>query len=141
MIVPTSSVLPVRIKLPYRKMTTLAPNVGSLWLPVATVTARAASEFACVATDEARAMKYFADRLVAMNPDIDEQAADEYLQPLTGSVEMICTDDRHSDEQFLKCLVAPEQPIEIVYHFDGHREAAADLLARLAHVLEYEITE
>ncbi len=86
-------------------------------------------------------MKYIADQLVAATPNIDQQTADEHLQPLAGSVEMICTDDRHSDEWFLKCIVKPERPIEIVYHFDGHKESAADLLQRLAHVLDYAIAE
>jgi hypothetical protein len=122
-------------------MAALAPNGSSSWLDVATVVQRANEEFACVVVDQARAMRYIANGLVAAMPDIDQQTADERLQPLADSIEMICTDDRHSDERFLKCIVMPERPIEIVYHFDGHQESAADLLQRLANVLDYGIAK
>ena len=118
-------------------MTTLIPNSGSRWLPVETVVQRAESEFAYVVTDPTRAMKLLADRLVAEQPNVDQHTADVRLKPLADSVEMICTDDRHSNEEFLKCIVVPEHPIEIVYHFDRHEEAAANLLERLARVLDY----
>ena len=120
-------------------MTTLVPNTDSPWLPVAKVIQRAAAEFVCVVTDQKRAMKQLADGFAAERLEVDQQTADEHLQPLAESVEMICADDRHADEQFLKCFVVPEQPIEIVYHFDGHKEAAAGLLYRLARVLDYAI--
>jgi hypothetical protein len=123
------------------KMTSLAPNNFSLWLDVATVVQRAHEEFACVVVDQARAMKYIADQLITAMPNNDQQATEKHLQQLADSVEMICTDDRHSDEMFLKCIVMPERPIEIVYHFDGHKQSAADLLERLAHVLNYSIAE
>ena len=122
-------------------MRALVPMTGSPWLPVATVIQRASAEFTCVVTDQKRAMKHLADRLLAENPDVDQQTADAYLQPLAESVEMICADDRRADEQFLRCFVVPEQPIEIVYHFDGHEEAAAGLVDRLARVLNYAITD
>ena len=122
-------------------MTTLVPNPGSSWHPVATVVQRASEEFTCVVTDHTRAMKHLADRFVAENPNVDQQTADQYLQPLAESVEMICADDRHAEEQFLKCFVVPEHPIEIVYHFDGHKEAAATLVDRLASVLDYAIAD
>jgi hypothetical protein len=122
-------------------MRTLVPNAGSPWLPVSTIIQRAAAEFACLVTDQAQAMRHLAEKLIAEKPDVDQQTADEYLEPLAESVEMICADDRHSDERFLKCFVVPEQPIEIVYHFDGHEEAAAGLLERLARVLDYSITD
>lgn len=122
-------------------MTTLVPRTGSQWLPVATVIQRAAAEFACIVTDQTRAMKDLADRLVAENPNVDQLAAEEYLEPLAESVELICADDRHAEELFLKCLVIPNRPIEIVYHFDGHEDAVAGLLDRLARVLDYAITE
>ena len=86
-------------------------------------------------------MKYIADRLVAAIPEMNQRTADEHLQPLADSVEMICTDDRHSDERFLKCIVMPERPIEIVYHFDGHKDSVADLLERMARTLDYRIAE
>jgi hypothetical protein len=122
-------------------MTSLAPNASSSWLDVATVVQRANDEFACVVVDHGRAMKFIADRLVEAMLDIDQQTADEHLQPLAESVEMICTDDRHSDELFLKCIVMPERPIEILYHFQGHEESATDLLQRLANVLDYVIAK
>jgi hypothetical protein len=122
-------------------MTTLVPNTGSSWHPVATITQRAASEFMCVVTDQKRAMKRLANKLVAEDRDVDQKTADEYLQPLAESVEMICADDRHADEQFLKCYVVPEQPIEIVYHFEGHEEVAGSLIVRLARVLDYAIID
>lgn len=122
-------------------MTTLVPNTGSSWHPVATIIQRAAAEFMCVVTDQKRAMKHLADKLVAEDRDVDQQTADEYLQPLAESVEMICADDRHADEQFLKCYVVPKQPIEIVYHFEGHEEAAGSLIVRLARVLDYAIID
>lgn len=86
-------------------------------------------------------MRYVADQLIAATPNIDQKTADEHLQSLADSVEMICTDDRHSDEWFLKCIVMPERPIEIVYHSDRHKESTADLLDRLADALDYGITE
>ena len=122
-------------------MTSLSPNANSSWLDVATVVQRANKEFGCVVVDHPRAMKYLADQLISATPNIDQQTADEHLRPLADSVEMICTDDRRSDERFLKCIVMPERPIEIVYHFDGHKQSAADLLNRLAHVLDYTIVE
>lgn len=122
-------------------MTSLAPKTTSSWLDVATVVQRANEEFACVVVDQARAMKYIADRLVAAIPEMNQRTADEHLQPLADSVEMICTDDRHSDERFLKCIVMPERPIEIVYHFDGHKDSVADLLERMARTLDYRIAE
>lgn len=122
-------------------MTALTPNTNSSWLDVATVVQRASKEFACVVIDHARAMRYVADQLIAATPNIDQKTADEHLQSLADSVEMICTDDRHSDEWFLKCIVMPERPIEIVYHSDRHKESTADLLDRLADALDYGITE
>lgn len=118
-------------------MTTLVPNTDLAWLPVGSVVRRAEAEFACVATDQTRAMKVLADRLVAEQPIVDQHIADVLLKPLADSVEMICADDRHSDEHFLKCIVVPERPIEIVYYSDAHEESAANLLDRLARVLDY----
>ena len=123
------------------RMTSLSPNASSSWLDVATIVQRANDEFACVVVDHGRAIKLIADRLVAAMRDIDQQTADEHLQPLAESVEMICTDDRHSDELFLKCIVMPERPIEILYHSEGHEESTADLLQRLANVLDYVIAK
>ena len=122
-------------------MTSLSPNTTASWHDVATVVQRANDEFGCVVVDRARAMKYLADQLISEMPNIDQKTADEHLRPLGDSVEMICTDDRRSDERFLKCIVMPERPIEIVYQFDGHKQSAADLLKRLARVLDYAIAE
>ncbi len=117
----------------------LVPNKASSWLDVATVVQHASDEFECVVVDHARAMRYLADQIVSVTPNIDQQTADGYLQPLVDSVEMICTDDRSSEDQFLRCILMPERPIEVVYHFEGHRESAADLLERFAHVLGYSL--
>lgn len=133
-------VTPTR-SLPLKQPATLVPKAGSEWLPVATVLQRAAVEFACVITDHERAVKRLAVRLVAENPNIDHRTADEYLGTLAEAVEMICADDRHTDVRFLKCFVVPERPIEIAYHFDGHEEASAGLLDRLARVLDYVIAD
>lgn len=84
-------------------------------------------------------MKLLAQRLVDERPDVDQPTADQLLQPLAEAVELICADDPHAEEAFLKCLVLPERPIEVVYCFDGHEAAAAELLERLARTLGYVV--
>ena len=122
-------------------MTSLAPNTDSSWLSVATIVERASAEFACVVVDHDRAMRYLAEQLIAATPNADQATADRLLQPLADSVEMICADDRRSEERFLKCLVIPKRPIEIVYHFDDQREITRDLLERLARALDYTLVD
>lgn len=127
--------------LPRYRMASLVPQPDSQWLAVSTVVERAKAEFAFVKTDSFRAMKRLAEQFLSLDPSADHQAADSYLEPLSDSVELICADDPRSDEQFLKCFVVPQQPIEIEYLFSGHEAAAAGLLNRFAFSIGYSIIE
>lgn len=122
-------------------MATLTPKNSTPCLSVETVVERATVEFRCVITDQPRAMKRLAERLAAETPGIEHHAAEQQLQAVAESVEMICTDDPHSDEQFLVCFVVPGRPIEILNQYDGHEKTAATLVQRLARVLDYSIVE
>jgi hypothetical protein len=120
---------------------TLAPQNEGRFLPVNTIVELATREFELVHTDQSRALLHLADRLLALKPGVDQQTADEFLLPLAESVEMICVDDPHSEQEFLKCFVVPGEPIEIVFHSDDHEEESAELLDRLARVLDYSVVD
>lgn len=122
-------------------MATLQPKNGTPNLSVETVVERATAEFRYVTTDQVRAMKRLAERLAVESPGIEHHVAEHQLQAVAESVEMVCTDDRHSDEQFIVCIIVPERPIEILNQYDGHEKTTAELLRRLARVLDYSIAD
>lgn len=109
-------------------------------LSVADVVRLAQGEFGFVNVDSKQGLKFVAEQLFSKTASpIETEWSDSQLAPLADSVEMICGDDRHSDEQFLKCYVVPGEPVHIVYVFEGHDRLCEDLLHRLKKSLGYAI--
>jgi len=120
-------------------MTLLSSKQGQPLLPVADVIDRVEREFGFVRVDSSRGVQFVANRLLKEKPRITHESAEQLLAPLADSVEMIVGDDRHSDTDFLKCYIIPNEPIYIEYVYEGHELQAAGLLQRLQTALNYEL--
>ena len=65
------------------------------------------------------------------------------LRAMPEAVEVIATDDAHSDARFLKLVLLPGMPTVVVFMSDVHRQASESLLVRLRTALggEIEVTD
>jgi hypothetical protein len=120
-------------------MTHLRPKADSPYMSVEETASRAAGEFGFTHCDQKRGLRYVTERLLKSMTGLSHNEKDQTLRPVSDSIEMIVGDDRTSDDDFLKCYVIPNEPIEIEYVYDGHAERVEPLLARLAASLGYEI--
>ncbi len=120
-------------------MTDLRPKVENQYLSVEEVVTLAKGEFRFTHCDQKRGLRYITERMADSMSGLSHHEKDQALLPLSDSTEMIVGDDRHSDNDFLKCYVIPNKPIAIEYVYEGHAERVAPLLVRLADSLGYEI--
>lgn len=120
-------------------MPRLVPNDNRPCLTVTEIVRLSEAEFGFVNIDAKCGLRFVADRLLADMPSLDQATADKHLVPLAESVEMIVGDDRHSDDQFLKCYVIPGEPIQIEIVSEGQAEFTECLMQRLQRVLGYEL--
>ena len=120
-------------------MPRLVPKGNRPCLSVAEVVRLSEAEFGFVNIDAKCGLKYVANRLLADIPCVDQATADQHLDPLAESVEMIVGDDRRSDDHFLKCYVIPGEPIQIENVSEGQAELTECLIQRLQRVLGYEL--
>ena len=120
-------------------MTHLRPKVGSQYMIVEEIVSRATGEFGFTHCDQKRGLRYVTEGLLKSMTGLSHSAKDQALFRVSDSIEMIVGDDRKSDDDFLKCYVIPNEPIEIEYVYDGHAERVEPLLIRLATSLGYEI--
>ncbi len=119
-------------------MTNLQPKNDAENLAVEEVVRRATAEFGFVQCDKDRGVRYAAE-VLAQRSDLTHEAKDQAMVPLMNAVEMIVGNDRRSDEHFLKCIVIPNGPIQVLYLYDSHQSRTRALLERLANVLGYSI--
>lgn len=120
-------------------MKSLRPKIDTENLDVEEVVRRATAEFGFVQCDNNRGARYAAEEL-ARRPDLTHEAKDQAMTPLMDAVEMIVGNDRRSDKHFLKCVVIPNRPIQVLYLYKTHETETRTLLERLASVLRYSIS-
>jgi predicted DNA-binding helix-hairpin-helix protein len=108
-------------------------------MTVEEIVSRATGEFGFTHCDQKRGLRYITEKLLNSMAGLFHHEKDHALLPVSDSIEMIVGDDRKSDEDFLKCYVIPNEPIEIEYVYEGHAERVEPLLVRLATSIGYEI--
>jgi hypothetical protein len=121
------------------KMTHLRPKADSQYMTVEEIVSRATGEFGFTHCDQKQGLRYVTERLLNSTTGLFHHEKDQALLPVSDSIEMIVGDDPQSDDDFLKCYVIPNEPVEIEYVYDGHAEHVDPLLIRLATSIGYEI--
>jgi hypothetical protein len=120
-------------------MTSLRPKANSQYMSIEEIVSRATGEFGFTHCDQKRGVRNVTEILLDSMTGLSHHEKDQALLPVSVSIEMIVGDDRQSDDDFLKCYVIPNKPVEIEYVYDGHAERVEPLLVRLANSLGYEI--
>lgn len=120
-------------------MTSLRPKNDAKHLSVEEVVRRATAEFGFVQCDNDRGVRYAAG-VLAHRSDLTHEAKEQAMVALMDAIEMIVGNDRRSDKHFLKCVVIPNGPINVLYLYNSHETQTRALLERLANVLEYSLS-
>ena len=98
---------------------------------------RIRNEFAIVVADSGRGREFVAAQMVALKQG--SEAHDQWSAALPDTVEVVATDDRHSESAFLKLFLLPDRNTLAVFFSEAHSVASASLLARLRSALAEEV--
>jgi hypothetical protein len=125
----------------------LFPKSGSPYLTPTEVIARLHSHFRHVETDPDGGAAYLNSmvaqltRMQDLSPPPAAPEEVERLRSLRGeAVSVVFCDDPRSEYAYLATTVIPETPLFFGFSSAHQEEASAELLARCASVLGYEIT-
>jgi len=92
--------------------------------------------FAHVIVDSRRGAEYLAGLMKGLqSTDVEYQ---EYLDLFPETCDVILTDDRQSDESFLKLVHMPNGRVDVLFVSSDHRRISAHLLGKLLIALNLE---
>jgi len=94
-------------------------------------------EFANVVVDSRRGREFVAAQMEAL--ELGSEAHDQWSAALSEAIEVVATDDRHSESAFLKLFLLPDRNTIAVFFSDVHSAAAASLLTRLRSALAEKV--
>src|SRR5690242_6086938 len=104
------------------------PGRGSL--PPAEVVRRLQREFGNVIVDQQRGVRYAAELMLDARRRDTSADADRLSEALGDALEVVATDDVHSDDAFLKLFLVPGEYPVARFFTDAHQRGSAALLER-----------
>lgn len=94
------------------------------------------SEFGHVIVDQQRGIRWVSEQMLDARRRGATADADRLGEVLGGALEVIATDDVHSDDEFLKLLLVPGEYPLVRFFSDDHQRRSATLLQRCQTALK-----